>query len=245
MENILKKFDLTDNEIRIYKTLLELGSGLAGEITGRTGIHRRNVYDSIERLVKKGLVGYITKNNRKYYQGTTPKHFFYLIEKEQEALRQRERDLKKILPQLLLTQRLSKETQRVTVFEGKKGLITILEDVLKTGKPNLVFSTTKIRFVREYLKWFHTKRVGKKIVDRLILNERETNRANYLAKMPYTEVRLMKKEFDSPVALNIYSNKVGMLIFSGNPIAILIEDKNVADSFRNYFELLWEMAQEV
>ncbi|MBW2981626.1 helix-turn-helix domain-containing protein, partial [Candidatus Woesearchaeota archaeon] len=142
MEGVLKEFNLTDNEVKIYLTLLDLGSALAGEITTKTGIHRRNVYDSVERLIKKGLIGYISKNNRKYFKAANPNHFFSLLEEEKERLEQKEKSFKSILPQLLLSKKLAKNKQRVTIFEGKKGLITILEDVIKTGKENLVFSTT-------------------------------------------------------------------------------------------------------
>ena len=75
---LLKQFNLTDNEIKVYLSLLELGSALVGDITKKTGIHRRNVYDCIERLVKKGLVGYVSNNNRKFFRATEPSHFFSL-----------------------------------------------------------------------------------------------------------------------------------------------------------------------
>jgi sugar-specific transcriptional regulator TrmB len=245
MQGVLKEFNLTDNEIKIYLTLLELGSALAGEITTKTGIHRRNVYDSIERLIKKGLVGYITNNNRKFFKAANPKHFFSLLEKEKETLKQKEKALKSILPQLLLSKKLAKNTQRVAIFEGKKGLITILEDVIKTGQENLVFSTTEIDMIKDYLKIFHKKRVKAKVKDKLILDKKGIKRAKQLSKLKFTEVRLMPREFDSPMAINIYANKVGMLILSEDPIGILIEDEQVANSYRKYFTLMWEMAKEV
>ncbi|MBW2966729.1 late transcription unit protein LtuB [Candidatus Woesearchaeota archaeon] len=245
MQKVLREFNLTDNEIKIYLTLLELGSALAGEITTKTGIHRRNVYDSIERLIKKGLVGYINKNNRKYFKSANPKHFFSLLEQEKESLKQREKAFKSILPQLLLSKKLAKNKQRVTIFEGKKGLITILEDIIKTGQTNLVFSTTEIHMVKDYLKIFHKKRIRAKVTDKLLLDKKDIKRAKQLAKLSYTEVKLMPRVFDSPMAVNIYSNKVGMLILSEDPIGILIEDEQVANSYRKYFTLMWEMAKEV
>jgi sugar-specific transcriptional regulator TrmB len=245
MQRVLKEFNLTDNEVKIYLTLLDLGSALAGEITTKTGIHRRNVYDSVERLIKKGLVGYISKNNRKYFKAADPKHFYSLLEQEKESLKQKEKSLKSILPKLLLSQKLSKNKQRVTIFEGKKGVITILEDIIKTGKENLVFSTTETHVIRNYLKLFHKKRIKAKVADKLILDKKEIKRAKQLAKLKYTEARVISKEFDSPMAVNIYANKVGMVILTEDPIGILIEDEQVANSYRKYFKLLWEMAEEV
>jgi sugar-specific transcriptional regulator TrmB len=245
MEGVLKEFNLTDNEVKIYLTLLDLGSALAGEITTKTGIHRRNVYDSIERLIKKGLVGYITKNNRKYFKAANPEHFFSLLEQEKETLKQKEKAFKSILPKLLLAKQLAKNKQRVTIFEGKKGLITILEDVIETGQENLVLSTTEIDMIKDYLKIFHKKRIKAKVTDKLILDKKDIKRAKNLAKLPFTEVKLMSKEFDSPMAVNVYANKVGMLILSEDPIGILIEDAQVANSYRKYFTLMWEMAKGV
>ena len=56
IKEMLKETGLTDSEARIYLALLELGPSLAGKISRKTGIHRRNVYDITERLIKKGLI---------------------------------------------------------------------------------------------------------------------------------------------------------------------------------------------
>ena len=57
----LKQFGLTTNEAIVYQTLLGLGPSLAGQISKKTGLHRRTVYDTTERLIKKGIIGYIQK----------------------------------------------------------------------------------------------------------------------------------------------------------------------------------------
>ena len=61
----LKQAGLTDNESKVYLALIDLGPSLAGQIARKTGMHRRTVYDTIEMLIQKGLIGYIKKNNRK------------------------------------------------------------------------------------------------------------------------------------------------------------------------------------
>jgi len=245
MENVLQSFDLTKNEIKVYLCLLESGSALAGELTSKTGIHRRNVYDSLERLIKKGLVGYVALNNKKYFRAAKPDHFFSLLEQEKGSLQEKEENLKKILPKLSLLSGISCKNQRVSVFEGKKGIITILEDVLKCAKENLVFSTPEIQIIKDYLAHFHNKRVKAKIFDKIITNKSDLKRAKALAKLPFTEIKVMDKEFDSPIAINVYSNKVGILILAENPIGILIEDKVVHDTFKKYFNVMWMMAEDV
>jgi len=46
-------------------------------------------------------------------------------------------------------------------------------------------------------------------------------------------------EFKNLTSTFIYENKVAIFIWTGNPIAILIQDKEFSNSNRNYFEYLW------
>ena len=72
MENVLSEIGLTKNEVIVYTTLLKLGSALAGEVTSYSGIHRRNVYDSMQRLIEKGLASFVTINNRRWFKASDP-----------------------------------------------------------------------------------------------------------------------------------------------------------------------------
>src|SRR3990167_2347637 len=89
MEKILENLGLTALEAKVYLTLLDLGPSLAGLITRKSGIHRRSVYDALERLIQKGLVGYIVNNNRKYFEAANPERLSELV-KEKEATRSEE-----------------------------------------------------------------------------------------------------------------------------------------------------------
>jgi sugar-specific transcriptional regulator TrmB len=246
METALQRIGLTKNEVKIYLTILKAGPILAGEITNRSGIHRRNVYDSIERLKEKKLVGFVIKDNKKYFQINHPNKFLDLLEEKKSNIKNQEDVIKSLLPQLISLKNVSEVKNRITVFEGKKGLITILEDVIQTGQENCVLVTTKVpNYLQAYLKKFHKKRIKVKVFDKIILNNQELKRAQALNKMPHTESRVLSKTHDSPLALNIYDNKIGLLIFSEQPIGILIEDKQVASSFRKHFSSLWDMAETV
>ena len=88
------------------------------------------------------------------------------------------------------------------------------------------------------------KRVKAKVQDSIIANQDDKERAIKLNKLPHTKVRLVPKEFDWPMSINVYGDKVGMLVFSDKAIGILIEDKSVAESFRKHFDLVWEMAKK-
>ena len=60
---ILEEVGLTGNEIKVYLALLELGSVTAGDILKKIELHRGAVYDTLDKLIDKGLVSYFIKNN--------------------------------------------------------------------------------------------------------------------------------------------------------------------------------------
>ena len=63
--------------------------------------------------------------------------------------------------------------------------------------------------------------------------------------MKLTEVKILPKEYMTPTHINVVGEKVGMILWSEQPLGILIENREIADSFRTYFELLWKLAKEI
>ena len=132
MENSesFQKLGLTENESRVYLALLELGPSLAGQISRKTGIHRRNIYDVTERLIKKGLLGYIIKNNRKLFEAANP-------ERLQNILKEKQRNLEEALPQLFLLYQKTKQKQKTNFYKGIEGLKTVFQDQLQMKKKEI------------------------------------------------------------------------------------------------------------
>ncbi|MBS3097523.1 hypothetical protein J4209_01865 [Candidatus Woesearchaeota archaeon] len=71
-EEALRKFGLSDREIKVYLALLELGEALASKIAEKTNTPRTLSYDILENLLKKGLVSYVIKSNKKYFSAFDP-----------------------------------------------------------------------------------------------------------------------------------------------------------------------------
>ncbi len=43
--------------------------------------------------------------------------------------------------------------------------------------------------------------------------------------------------------MNIYGNKTAIILWAEKPIVIAIREKEIADSYRNHFELMWKLAK--
>lgn len=248
-EESLEKLGLTNLEARVYLSLLRLGPLGAGEITKNTGIHRRNVYDSLSRLLEKGFVSYSTINNRKSFQAAPPSRMLEYLGEKQELLMKEGQQIKKLLPELESLSSKKLESTSVRVFTGKEGIRSVMNDVLKGEKELLGFGAdAKLReLVNFYLPVFTEKRIQKKIVFKIIYNEglREKARQVYGGKA-YTDVRFLPKEYTLPAVTWVYGNKVAIRPSEESledTTIIVLENPKIANSFRKYFELLWKIAK--
>ncbi len=83
LKESLKEIGLSDSEAVIYLTLLKKGELSVAEISQTSGLHRTNIYDSLEKLKEKGFVAFVLKENKQFYRATAPKIVLdYLKEKQ-------------------------------------------------------------------------------------------------------------------------------------------------------------------
>ncbi|MBN1544578.1 hypothetical protein JW898_03900 [Candidatus Woesearchaeota archaeon] len=237
-QEVLEEMGLTSSEAKIYLVLLEQGASLAGSISRNTGIHRRSVYDSIERLIQKGLVSYIKSNNRKYFEAVSPERLI-------EILRKREEDVKAILPELKALQQMTEGKNETLFFRGKAALKSAFDDQLDKAREVCIWgATTKaVEILDFYFPHFDRQRVKKRIKVRIIFNESERIHP-YISKIPLAEVRFVPDSITSNTAVNIYDRNICIVAWRPDPVGILIREDNIADGFRNYFEFMWRFAKK-
>ena len=233
---ILKQAGLTNNEAKVYQTLLKEGPSLAGQISRRSGLHRRTVYDVTEMLIKKGLIGYILKNRRRLFEAASPNVFLDII-------KEKENNINTILPNLLLQYEKTKEKQETNFYKGKTGLKTVFEDQIETKKEILVIGASPLAYdiLKFYFKWFDKQRIKHKIKTKIIFSK-EPNIEKI--KIPLSDIKYLPHKYSSPLALNIYGDKVAIILWSKeDPIAIVIKNKEISQGYKKYFELMWKIAK--
>ncbi len=235
-EKLLESAGLTKLEIKVYLAILDLGSALVGVISRKSGAHRRSVYDVLDRLIEKGLVSYILTNNRRYYQATNPERLTELIKEKQN-------NIAEILPELMLKFNLAKEKQETNFFRGKEGLKTIFYDQLNEGKTICIIggSEQAAEVIRYFFEKYDKERIRKKIKVKILFSREAKSK---IKRIPLSEIRFLPEGFGGLASTNIYGNKVAIIVWSRtNPLGILIKQKEVAESYLKYFELLWKIGK--
>lgn len=234
IKRTLQEFGLTENEAEVYLILLKLGYATASEISSKTQIHRINIYDILERLQERGLVSFALSGKRKQYEAIDPKK---ILEIEEE----RRDNIKEIIPELIKHRELGKESQEATIYKDKKGIRNILEEITKSKKEILLFASGWgfSKYFPEYFDiWYGHLKANKVKMKTLMSNKLRGT------KLPNVgEYKFLTSEFVFPSTTCVFEDKVLIIMWSQQPLAILIQGKDASLSYREYFNLLWRLAK--
>lgn len=232
---ILEEIGLTPGEIKVYLALLESGPSSAGEILEKAKIQNSVFHFCVNRLIEKGLVSYIKKGKIRVYQAAEPNNFLvYLKDKENE--------LAKLLPELKARQTLAKEKQMVEMFEGIKGVMTLMNELItgaKKGEEFLFFPPDVDEIKNQEIQKFYEKYDHKRKDQGLI-----TRGIAPIKLKPLFEKRayLQMKYSKAPVPFNsaVCGNKMAIITWAEKPTGVLIQSKHLAERQREFFKALWE-----
>ena len=237
--SILEDIGLTNAEIKVYLSLLELGSSTAGPIIEKSGLQSSVVHATLNKLVEKGLLSFIKEGQRRHYQAANPQHIVEFINNKKERFEE-------ILPELLLKQKLSKEKPEVTVYRGINGIKELLMELLEAGgKEHHTFGSTKESLMMTDGFWvnYHKKRAALGIKAKLLFNESLRGWCEGY-KHPLAEVRFIKEKTEQFTETIIRNNRIGLIIWTEVPKGILIHDSIAANSYNFFFNNLWKKAHQ-
>lgn len=237
----LEEIGLTKNEIKIYLALLKLGATTSGKIILETQLHRSRVYDALERLIDKGLVSYVVKKNRKNFQAAPPDTIV-------EFLDEKRKNVTEMLPELVAMQNQAKTEQIAGIYEGIKGYKTAREKLikeLKKGDTLLVLGAPAQanEKLEGWFLYFHKKREQAGIGMKIIYNQDAKKYGKTREKWKLTQVKYTKQNVITPTWIEIYKESMAIIIISDNPLTFIIKNKQVVDSFKTYFDMMWNIAK--
>ena len=244
---LLRGAGLTDSESKVYLSLLKIGDSTRGEIVSASGIAGSKVYENLEKLHQKGLVSWYITEGIKHFKPMHPKHLITFLESQKETILRMEARLRTILPSLIGIFAQSKEDQEVELLHGMKGLEAVfLEqiDILNKGGINYVIGGTKgidEEAMQAFFVKIHRLRQQRGIRTRMLYNLRQKKAVDALyanSEFSLTEVKYLPHT--SPVSINIYANRVIIVIFGQDMTLIHIKSKETSHSFMEYFNILWK-----
>ncbi|MBT5021783.1 hypothetical protein HOK51_11585 [Candidatus Woesearchaeota archaeon] len=238
----LEEVGFTPREIKVYTALLEIGESSVGAIIKKSGIPSSKIYETLNKLKSSGLVSTIIKQNKQFFSANSPDTILDHLDQ------QRNRLAETTIPKLniLQTQKLPEKESKV--YEGTRGVKSIYELMLRTLKKGetlrVMGAPLKAQEVMApFLKNFNSRRVKSGIKMKILYEEDSKEYAKIRKKLQHTQVKYLKSEHITPAWVDIFGDYISIFDVKDKPTAFLIKDKNIADSFKNYFDLIWKQAK--
>ena len=235
----LEQLGFTPREIRVYLSLLELGTCSAGKIILQSKIPSSKIYETLDRLKQKGLVSSIVKENKHFFTATTPERIIDVLDQ------QRQQFMTSALPLLRSLEKKEKNLRSATLYESMGGLKSVYELMLRTvnrGDKILVLGAPKMvqEKLTAYLLEFNTRRVAHGIKMDILYHFDSQEHGRLRERMKLTRVKYLPEGFCVPAWVDVFGDYVVIFSMDSTPTANLIHDRTIANSFRAYFEMIWK-----
>lgn len=243
---ILQQLGLSPNESKIYEALLDLKEARAGEISTKTKIHRRNVYDSMHRLINKGLVFSVLSGSETLYSPVDPDKLMELIN-EKELL------LEGILPSLRERYEKKENAQEAYIYKGINGMKQYMRDILKTGEDTyfiggkLIWLDTQLKtFSEQFFKEAKRKNIKfQGVFDAEIKDKGQEALKNF--PKPH---KFLPPKYSTESAIIIFGDYVvtytGLKLKKMNKdmTIFVMRDRDLAETYRAWFQFIFNNCKE-
>ncbi len=247
-ERALEKIGLTRGEVKVYLTLLRIGQTTTGKIIDESQLSSGKIYEILNRLIRKGLVSFVIKDKTKYFEAASPKMILQHIKDKEDELKRNEQKIESILPDLIKIQKLKKEAYITTIYKGLKGVRSAVSDTvddLSSGDEILAagIQSEKDPAQNRFWKKWHKERIRKGIRCRIIFSDSGTEYYKLFKKMRLTEVKVLPSLVFTTI--DVMKNKVLVFTYKEEASVVVIENLEIADKFREIFNILWSIAKPI
>lgn len=238
--SILRNLGFSDKSSTVYLELLRLGPSSVRALAGSSGLNRGTTYDILSWLKDKGLVTFYKKDSKQLFVAENPTVLQELVRKESMLLKEAERDLERVIPELQALHHRGGD-RPVARYYGKKEIKNILEDVLSTceAESEKMYRIYSAEGLREYLyeefPSFSDARVSKGISVRVIA----LGKGGEMRGLD--ERKWLSKESKTATYILIYPGKTAYISLDAKnePVGVVIENPGVYETQKIIFDELW------
>ncbi len=245
-QEILQKTGLSLNEARVYEALLHLGEVNVNKISVKSKVHRRNVYDSLNKLIEKGLASETFVKGERRFKAINP-------ERLKEIIKEKESALDTLLPEMKKLYKFVEPDAEAYFFQGVEGFKNYLQLILEQ-KQTVYFIGAKAFWLdprlKHYLRHFDEERKKRGIEFMHLFDYEVKEKKPEILKLVGKPYKFLPKEYSSATAVDIFGDYV--VTFVGvkpgelyeEPLQFILKSKLLADGYRKFFQFMWDNCKE-
>ena len=241
---ILEESGLTHNEAQVYLALLKLGKAKSGEIVREAEVSGGKIYETLYKLIDKGLVNEISEQGVKQFVASDPKSLLIYLQEKRNNLLEKEKEIEKNLSGFMKLRNEKVTPESVELVKGLRGISPLVYSALKDSKNISIMGVRSSKYEKynNFWKEWHKERIKLKKNSRMLFSDKNTEYWKFFKKLKYTELKEIPPL--SPSAIMITDNQSFLFSYDEDVTCIHITSKPISDSLLNFFNDLWSIAKK-
>jgi len=238
IKSSLQECGLSDKEIAVYVALLPLGTVTVQEVVRKVGFPRTTVYNTLNYLAEKGLVSTIVKSGVNYFTAAAPEELVDRLEEKKKLV-------ESVLPELKELKKAAKAPSRIEIFEGFKGVYSIISDVFRVRQQTYYFGCYKgsLKILKHLPAHARLLRLEKGIPAKIVIDPADEGVFHTEKYRKITEMRFLNSFKEFPAMIFVYGDKVAMYTVKGELVGIIIQNKEFAQAMLMIFDMYWNQSK--
>ncbi len=245
-QEILQKIGLSLNEARVYEALLHLGEVNVNKISIKSKVHRRNVYDSLNKLIEKGLASETFVKGEKLFKAIDP-------ERLKEIIKEQESALDAFLPDMKNLYKSVEPEAEAYFFRGVEGFKNYLQLILEQ-RQTVYFIGAKAFWLdprlKHYLRHFDEERKARGIKFMHLFDYEVKEQKPEILKLVGKPYKFLPKKYSSATAVDIFGDYVVTFVGAKpgelyeEPLQFILKSKLLAEGYKKFFQFMWDRCDE-
>lgn len=241
---LLQEIGFTPNEAKVYETLLSTGVQSASAIALGADVPRRNVYDTLNRLVKKGFVFRILQSRDHLFQAVNP-------DKLMEVLVEKQNKLKQALPELKNIYQAEAPKEAAYIYKGVEGFKNYMRDLVRIGEETFFLSAKGLWFSPQvdesFLNEFVAMSEKKNITYHTLYDPRVKTELPEAVQKVKGKYKFLPEGYATPGVVDVFGDHVVTFTsvdvgnFGEDGMIFVIINKKIAESYRTWFKMIWDL----
>jgi HTH-type transcriptional regulator, sugar sensing transcriptional regulator len=248
----LKAFGLSEAETAIYLTLLALGMQPASVLAKKATLKRGHTYNILHRLRDAGLVQEFVRDGVTFFTASNPKSLLSILDQRSEDVEIQKQKLLEAVPFLERIWNPLSLQPKVRLFQGAKGIKEIYTDTMRHADAVIyavsdfahIFPGENDKALNEWVWRYCERRAKKGVWYYGIVNKSPESDAAFKQRKEHKRKLKMLIGMELAVELNIYGDRTAIISSSKDMVGLIIEDKPIAETLRNFHQALWKMLPE-
>ena len=202
----------------------------------------------LNSLSEKGLVSFKIINNVKVFRASYPDSLLALFEEKEKQIEREKKHLLDFISKLKVKPIELSKLSDFKYYSGIRGIKSLYTEIInswKSGDEYYIASAPLESFKNIegfLLDVVHKKRVQDKVKLKIIINKNSEKWGHVRAKMPLTEVRYL--DISTRTEYGVLNDYFFLVTYGKQPYGLLIKDENFAQTYKVFFELLWNQAKK-